>query len=237
MPGYTRQQLKHDRLTDATKETVSWAVGHQRPVFLGAAAVVLLAAALAGGWYYFQHRDEQAGVALGKALRTYQRPLEQPGAAPEGDGPTFATAAERGRQAQKEFLAIADQYAHTRTAEIARFMAGVAAADAGDKATAERELKAAAESRREDLAGLAKMALAAFYHSNGRDGDALALYDKLIEHPTASVSKAAALLAKAELLEAKQPADAARVYHELRKEDPTGPMGRLAEERLKNPRK
>lgn len=237
MPGYTRQQLKHDRFTDATQETVSWAVGHQKKVAIVVGAVVVLAALLGGGWYYFDRQNEQASLALGQAVRLYQRPLRQPGTPEQPGLPTFESASERGKQAQKLFLDAAEKYPHTRTAEVARFLAGVAAADAGDKATAERELKAAAGSRREDLASLAKMALAGFYHSSGRDVDALALYDQLAAHPTTSVSKVAALLAKAEMLEPKQPAEAAKVYQQIKTEDPTGPVGRLAQERLSNPRK
>lgn len=237
MPGYTRHQLKHDRFTDATQGTVSWAVGHQKPVILVVGAVILLAGLAAGGWYYFEHRNAQASVALGKAVRTFQRPLRPAGTPPEPQRVTFESAAERGREAQKQFQQVAEQYAHTRTAEIARFLMGIAAIDAGDKATAERELKAAAESRREDLAALGKMGLAGFYHSTGRDGDALRLYDELIAHPTAVVSKAAALLAKAEMLEATQPAEATRIYQQIRTEDPKGPVGRVAEERLNTPRK
>lgn len=235
MPGYTRHQLKHDRLTDATQGTVTWAAGHQRTVTLVAGAALLVVALLAGGWYYLEHRNQQASVALGRAVRTLQRPIVAPGAAvPEGQV-TFASAAERGRQAQKEFQQVAEQYRYTRTAELARYMMGVAAIEAGDKETAERELKAAAASRREDFAALAKMSLAGFYHSTGRDAEALALYDQLIAKPTTSVSKVAILLAKAELLEARQPAEAAKVYQQVRSEDPTGPFGRVAQERLANP--
>lgn len=237
MPGYTRQQLKHDRFTDATQGTVSWAVGHQKNVIIAVGAVVLLAALLAGGWYYFERRNEQASVALGKAVRTFQRQLRPAGTPPQPEVVTFESAAERGREAQKQFQQVAEQYSHTRTAEIARFLMGVAAIDAGDKATAERELKAAAESRGEEFAALGKMGLAGFYHSTGRDAEALALYDQLIARPTASVSKAAALLAKAEMLQSTQPAEAARVYQQLKTEDPNGPIGRLATERLNNPRK
>jgi len=237
VPGYNRQQLKHDRFTDATQGTVSWAVGHQKSVAIAIGAVILLAAIVLGGWYYFDRQNEHASLALGQAVRIYQRPLRQPGTPEQPDFPTFESATLRGKHAQKMFLDVAEKYPHTRTAEVARFLTGVAAMDAGDKATAERELKAAADSRRDDFASLAKMALAGFYHSNGRDADALALYDQLAAHPTTSVSKLAALLAKAEMLDDKQPAEAAKVYQQIKTEDPNGPIGRLAQDRLTNPRK
>lgn len=232
MPGYTRHQLKHDRLTDATKDTVSWAFDHQKKLVAAGILVLLLAIGITGGWYYFDRQNDQASVALGAAVRVFQRPIRPADTPAQPEFPSYTSAAERGRDAEKLFLAVADQYPHTRSGEIAHFLAGSAAVEAGDNATAERELKAAAGSRREDLAALAKMALAAFYRSAHRDADALPLYDQLIAHPTASVSKAAALLAKAEMLEKSQPAEAVKVYRQLQAEDPKGQIGRLAEDRM-----
>jgi predicted negative regulator of RcsB-dependent stress response len=237
VPGYTRQQLKHDRFTDATKDTVTWAVEHRSKVIIGVAIVVVIAAILLGGWFYFDQQNEQASVALGQAVRIYDRPLRVAGSPPQPDLPTFASSAERGREAQKAFAAVAERYPHTRSAEIASYLTGVAAIDAGDTATAERELKATADSRHEDLASLAKMALAAMYHATKRDADALNIYNQLADHPTTAVAKTTALLAKAELLEATAPAEANKVYQQIRAEDPTGPIGRLAEQRLNNPTK
>ena len=237
MPGYTRHELKHDRLTDATQEGFSWALGHKRNLTIAIIVVAALAAALAGAWFYFDRQNEQASLALGQAVRTFDRPLRQAGVEPPPGLQTFGSSAERGREAQKQFQAIAEKYPHTRSGEIARYLAGVAAVDAGDNATAERELKAAADSRREDFASLAKLALAALYRSTKRDADALAIYTQLAEHPTTAVSKPTALLAKAEMLEKSAPAEATRVYQQIRSEDPTGPIGRLAEQRLNNPKK
>ena len=237
MPGYTRHQLKHDAVTDATQETFSWALGHKRNLAGAGIVLAVIVAALAGGWFYFDRQNEQASMALGQAVRTFDRPLRTAGQQPPPDIQTFGSAAERGREAEKQFLAVAEKYPHTRSGEIARYLTGVAAMDAGDNATAERELKAAADSRNEDFSSLAKMALAALYRSTKRDADALVLYNQLAEHPTTAVSKPMALLAKAELLERTSPAEATRVYQQIRGEDPTGPLGRLAEQRLNNPKK
>jgi len=170
-------------------------------------------------------------------VRTFDRPLRTTGQQPPPDIQTFGSSAERGREAEKQFLAVAEKYPHTRSGEIARYLAGVAAIDAGDTVTAERELKAAADSRRDDFASLAKMALAAFYRTTKREAEALAIYNQLAEHPTAAVSKPMALLGKAELLERTAPAEANRVYQQIRAEDAAGPIGRLAEQRLNNPKK
>lgn len=233
MPGYTRQQLKHDRFTDATKDTVSWAVEHQSKLVTLGIILLIALAVMAGGWYYFDQQNEKASMALGAAVRAYQRPVRPTGMPAQPDFPSYASIAERGKDAQKQFLDVAGKYPHTKSADIARYLGGVAAVDAGDNSAAERELKEVASGRNEDLSSLAKMALAALYRSTHRDSDAIAIYNQLAEHPTPSVSKASALFAKAEMLQSSQPAEAAKIYKQVADEDPTGPIGNMAQQRMK----
>ncbi len=232
MPGYTRRELKHDRFIDAKADTMSWAIEHQTKLIAAGVIILLAALVVSGGWYYLQHQNEKASVALGAAVRTFQRPIRPAGTPPIPDQPSYASLKERGADAEKQFLAVADQYPHTKSGDIAGYMAGVAAAEAGDNAVAEKQLKAAAGSSHEDLAALAKMALASFYQVQKRDSDALALYTQVADHPTATVPKATALFAKAALLERTNPTEAAKVYQQIKALDPNGQIGRLADEKL-----
>ena len=119
---------------------------------------------------------------------------------------------ERATAARKQFQAIVDNYPHTHTADMARYFIGVNAANENDTATAERNLKAVASSGNRELASVAKLALASLYASTNHTKDAVALYQELINKPTASVSKVAAELQLAELYQSlSQPADAKRV--------------------------
>jgi predicted negative regulator of RcsB-dependent stress response len=234
VPGYTRRELKHDRFVDAKKDTLSWAVEHQNTLITAGVIILLAALAVSGGWYYLNRQNEKASVAIGAAVRTFQRPIRPAGSPPIPDQPSFASLKERGAAAEKEFLAVADSYPHTKSADLAGYMAGVAAAEAGDNAVAEKQLKDAAASRQEDLASLAKMALASLYQVQKRDSDALALYNQVADHPTATVPKASALFAKAELLERTNPGEATKVYQQIKAEDPSGQIGQLADERMKS---
>lgn len=231
MPGYTRQQLKQDRFAETAKETVSWAVEHRNKLVFVAIAVVVIAVVVVGGWFYLDHRDQQASVEMGTALRTYQSPL-RPAGTPEQPGVvTFTSAAERAQAAQKAFCAISDNYPHTRSAEFAHYYIGLTYRDMGDYANAEKELKQMAGSRKQDLAALGRFALASVYRQSNRDADAIKLYQDLIAHPTATVPKAVAQLELASLYQAKQPTEAARIYDEIRKEDPQGAAAEVAASR------
>ena len=232
MPGYTRHQLKEDKFADAAKGTFTWAVGHRKVVTV-ATTVLLVAAALGvGGWAFLQWREQKASFELGGALRTYQRPLRAPGAPANPDIPSFASAAERARAARAEFQAVAGHYSYTPTGKMARYYVGLAAMESGDTAAAERELKAVAAFRNQDLAPLGKLALATLYRSQKRDAQAIQLYHELIENPSHSVPKVTAQLELGSLYEETQPAEASKLYQQVRIENPTGAAGEIAAARL-----
>ena len=237
MPGYTRHQLKEDKFADAAKGTFSWAVGHRKLVTVAGIAVLVAAALGVGGWAFLQWREQKASFELGSALRTYQRPLRPAGAPANPEFSSFASAAERAKTARAEFQAVADHYSHTPSARMARYYVALTDMESGDTAAAERELKAIAASGNKDLAPLGKLALATLYRSQKRDADAIQLYRELIDHPSESVPKATAQLELGSLYEQKQPAEANKLYQQVRIENPTGVAGEIAASRMSTPSK
>ena len=232
MRAYTRHQLKEDKFADAAKGTVDWA-GHHRKLVSVASTALLVAAALGvGGWAFLQWRERKASFDLGRALRTYQRPLRAAGEPANPQVPSFATVNERAQAARKEFQAVADYSPYTTSGRMARYYVALTAMEAGDTAAAERELKAVAGSGNKDMAPLGKLALASLYRSQKRDADAIQLYRQLIDNPSDSVPKATAQLQLASLYEEKQPAEASKLYEQIRLENPTSVAGQIAAARM-----
>ena len=235
MQGYTRRQLKQDRFVETAEGAATWATEHQRTLIMsiGIAVVVILVAV---GIYAWQsHQSEQANIALGAAMRTLNTPLRPAGApAPTGveAGSSFTSITERAKAAEKQFKDVADHYSMTAPGKIARYMEGVAAEQAGDNATAEKQLKEASDSSNKDVASLAKMALASFYRSSNRPADAIRIYKDLADHPTDTVSKADAQLALADLYSTTDPQQAASLYQQIQKENPQSPAGQTAAAKL-----
>ena len=163
-------------------------------------------------------------------MNTQLRPAGSP---PRPDVPSFTSSKERAEAAHKEFQTIADKYPHTRTADMAHYFLGVTAADAGDNAAAERDLKQVASGGNGELASMAKLALASLYGDTNRVKEAVALYQELMKKPTKTVSKVTAQLQLADLYEASnQPLDAKRTYEEIKKENPAGEAAQLATQKL-----
>jgi tetratricopeptide (TPR) repeat protein len=223
----TRHQLKQDAFSRVTigaaEKTAHWSVEHRNTLAMAAVAVLVIVALVAGGWFYLSKQDEKASFDLSIAVRTLDTPLRAAGSTPQPDSPSFGSVKERAEAAQKQFQAIVDKYPHTRTADMARYFLGVTAEDGSDHATAEKNFKAVASTGNKELASVAKLALASLYVTTNRNKEAIAIYQELINQPTASVSKVTAQLQLAELYQANnQPIDAKHLYEQVKKDNPSG---------------
>lgn len=234
MRTYTRHQLKQDQFAEATADTLSWAVVHRQKLIVGGIVVAAILAIGLGGWAWYEHQQQQASIALGRAFNTYNAPLRPANTPPNSEMLTFTSAAERARVAHNEFQKIASDYSHSEPGRVARYFAALTALQMGDAAAGEKELTQVADGSDADLSALAKMALAARYRSSGRTQDAVRLYKEVADHPTRTVSKAHAQLELAGLYEAaNQTADANKLYQEISKEDPNSPAAQVAASRMR----
>jgi len=233
----TRHQLKQDAFSRVTigaaEKTAHWSVEHRNTLLVVTVVAAVIVAAVGGGWYYLSTQDEKASFELSQAVRTLDTPLRPAGTPAQPDSPSFASAKERSEAARKQFQTIVDKYPHTRTADMARYFLGVTSASAGDNAAAEKSFKAVASTGNKELASVAKLALAALYGNTNRTKESVALYQELIIHPTASVSKATAELQLAELYQtSNQPLDAKRLYEQIKKENPGPEAVQIATQKL-----
>lgn len=237
MRAETRHQLKTDRFTKATigaaEATAHWTVEHKSKIIITVVIAVVVLAVLLGSWYYLGQQDGKANVQLSQAVRTLSTQIRPAGTPETPNLPTFASAEERAAAAKKQLQGIVDQYPHTRTADIARYMLGTTAIEVGDNATAERELRDVADIHNRNLASLAKLALAGLYGNTNRTKDALDLYKQLIDKPSDTVSKVTAQLQLADLYESsQQPAEAKRIYEQIAKENPKTEAEQIAQTKL-----
>lgn len=236
MRAETRRQLKEDRFSKVTFEAAEnaahWTAEHQAKLIAAVIAVVVIAAIAFGGWYYVSQQDEKASAELSTAVRTFETPVRPAGVPAQPGYDSFASSQERATAARKQFQAIVDNYPHTHTADMARYFVGLASAQLGDNAAAERNLQEAAASSNPDLAALGKFALASVYRSEKKDAQAIDLYKKLIDKPTIVVSKVTAQLELADFYESRQkPDEAKKIYDQVQKDNPATEAASLAQRR------
>jgi tetratricopeptide (TPR) repeat protein len=232
----TRHQLKEDRFSKVTlqaaEQTVHWTVEHQSKLLIAGIVVAVAALIGIGGWYYMNSLDEKASVELGAATRVLEAPVRPAGVPPQPGYESYASSQERATTARKQFQAVVDKYAHTRSADMARYFVGLTSSQMGDNAAAERNLQETANSSNRDLAALGKFALASLYRSENKDTQAVDLYKQLIDKPTATVNKVTVQLELAGYYENHQkPDEAKRIYDQIQKENPSTEAAQLAKQR------
>jgi tetratricopeptide (TPR) repeat protein len=227
----TRHALKQDKFVQTTQSGVSWVGDHRSAVIRYSVVVVVVLALIIAGAIFYNQRSDAAEAALGSALDAYSSQLAQPGQ-PITKG-VFATAADRAKAANKQFAQVAGQYGWLPEGAKAHYFAGITYEELGQNGPAETELKAAESSWDGNLSGLAKFALAGFYHQTGRDGQAIDLYNGLIAKPTTAVPAYTSQLALADLYAAAGKTDQAKqIWAKVKDADKTGSAGSIAAEKL-----
>jgi hypothetical protein len=212
----TRHALKQDRLVQATKTGVGWFQDHRSKVIQASVAVVLLLAVAIAALVIYNQRSAAADLAFGEAMDIYNTPLAQPGQlAPPGER-TFPTAAARAKAANQQFVQIANKYSFLEAGKTARYFAGLTAIDLDQPGQAETYLKQVADSHDDALASLGKLALANLYQKLNRNSEAVVLLKQLIAKPTTTVPADAARLQLAALYEKTNPAEANKIYAQLK---------------------
>ena len=216
MDTQTRHALKQDRLVEATRTSVDWFQENRSRVVTASIAAIICLVLVVAGLVLYGKRSAAAELAFGEAMDTYNTPLAQPGQPAAPGERTFATAAERAKLANQQFLQIAGQYGLFEAGKTARYFAGLTAIDMGQTGTAETDLKQVADGHDAALASLAKLALANLYQQTNRSGQAAELLQQLIAKPTSTVPADAARLQLAALYEKTNPAEANRIYAQLK---------------------
>ena len=233
MRSYTRHQLKENAFAETTADTISWAVEHRAKVMAAVIVIAVVAAAALGIWAFIDYRNQQASDELSGALLKYNAPIRPAGEPPSPEMLSYASSAERAKAANVDFSRIADKYSFTRNGRLARYFSGITLHDLGDNAGSEKQLQEVAGSRDKEVSSLAKLALASIDQDAGKTQPAIEIYKSLIANPTTSVGVTTAQFELATLYEANhQPLEARKLYEQMQKADPTGPVGQLAAQKL-----
>jgi tetratricopeptide (TPR) repeat protein len=229
----TKAALKKDKFVTTTTHGLEWASENRQSVIVnGGILLAVIVIAIVSAVVY-NSRSDAASVAFGAAMQAYQTPLAQPGEAVPPGVTTYPSIAERAKAANALFQAVANKYGMTPDGRNARYFAGLTYIEAGENQQAEVTLKKVAGGWDSDLGALAKFALAQLYHDTGRDPQAIDLYKKLSDKPTATVPAGLAQLQLADLYQLEGKADdAKKIYANLKDKDPKGAAGMAAAEKL-----
>ena len=223
MDRLTRKELKSDRFALEVQHSIQVVSDHRQQLtrwgtIAGVVAILVIAVLV-----YRNHEH----VVRQEALHAAQQ-LQNASIGPQQNelSVSFPTQAERDKAVSKSFTELAAKYSGTDEGLIAEFFLGTNAADQGKLSEAEKRLKVVADAGI-PYSALAKLSLAQVYSAEGKLADGEKLVQSLIDHPTPLVSKEAATIALAELIQTKDPQRARKLLEPLRS-SPRGSVSRVA---------
>ena len=228
----SRKELKQDEFKETLTHGAEYALSHTRMLWIGG-LVVLAALVLVGGWRLYSNRQsEKATVAFEDARKTYEARIRTAGEPEEPGEVTYLEEKNKFLDAQKKFREVAAKYSLTPQGQAARYYAAICTARIGQNDEALKDLKAIAGGSNADLASLARLEMAQIYAQTGKPDEAARLLKMLIDKPTDLVPKALAQMALADQMRKANPAEAAKLYQQVKKDHPDSMLGDEADKRL-----
>jgi tetratricopeptide (TPR) repeat protein len=183
------RQLQHDKFRDTTMGLVDRAAhrfqGKGRTILYGLGALLAIGLIAWGVMAWRGSRSNEARQALGRAIQIAEAPvIATP--PPGSTAPSFRTEKERAQKAVEEFQKVAASYGGS-TGEHARFFAATNQLIL-DRAKGMSELEALTKSSEDEVAALAKFALAQAKEGESKYDEAAALYSDIIKQGSTIIS-------------------------------------------------
>ena len=215
-----RKDLKKDEIRDTFVHGIESVTSHQQLLWVVVSAALVVALAVFGWSSYTRRQTAKAASALDDAMKVFQARIRAAGEASEPGEVTYVDEKNKYTDAERKFLEVANQYGRTRPGQVARYYAALSEAQLKNFADAEKNLQQLVSSSDENLAGLARFQLAEVYDQEGKGQQAVDLYKQLADKPTIFVTKPLVLLTLAEHYRKSDPAQATKLYNQVKQEYP-----------------
>jgi predicted negative regulator of RcsB-dependent stress response len=215
-----RKDLKKDEIREKLVSGVESVASHQQAVWIVLTAALVVALAVFGWSSYSRRQTSKASLALDDAMKTFQSRIRAPGEAADPVEISYQDEKNKFADAEKKFLQVAGQYGRTKPGQVARYYAALCGAQLKNYGEAEKNLSQVISGGDENLAGLAKFQLAEVYQQENKGPQAADLYKQLSDKPTVFVPKPMAMLALADYYRKTDPAQATKLYNQVKQEFP-----------------
>ena len=215
-----RKDLKKDEIREKFVHGVESVASHQQALWIVVTAALVVALAVFGWNSYARRQTAKASVALDDALKIFQARIRTAGEPVDPVDISYLDEKNKFTDADKKFLVVAGQYARTKPGQMARYYAALSEFQLKQFGQAEKNLSQVITSGDENLAGLAKFQLAEVYLQENKGSQAVDLYKQLSDKPTVFVPKPMAMLALADYYRKTDPAQATKLYNQVKQEFP-----------------
>jgi predicted negative regulator of RcsB-dependent stress response len=225
----SRRELKKDEVRDTFERGAEALLSHQQLSLYLLIAAVVIALGIFGWRTYTQRQTVKAFAAYDDAMEIFQAPV---GAPPAPGEPNYTDNTKKFTDAEQKFAGVAKQYPRTRAGELAHYYVALSLEKLDKNAEAKAALQPLTGSSDLEVAAMAKFELAGLDDRMGQGDDAVKLYQDLIAKPSVLVPKPVVMLALADHYAPKDPAQAAKLYTQIKTDYPDTPIAEQADEAL-----
>jgi len=233
VPGHiSPKELKRDRFVETVVQAEEYAFSHARNIWIAAGVLVVVFAAVFGWRFWSAQQAQKASVAFDGAMQNYVARIRTPGEPEEPGEVTFVVEKLKYQEARKKFDQVAKDYSLTQQGTMARYYSALCSIHLNETDKAMSDLRILTSSNNAEVASLANLQLADLAAQAGKTDDAVKILTQLIDHPTAVVPKARAQMNLADIYRKSKPAEAAKLYEQVKKDYPDTPLSEEADRRL-----
>lgn len=225
----SRKELKTDEVHAALEQGWQAVLSHEKSTVIVLVIAVVVAAGVYGFRWYSGSQASHAETAFNGAMNIFQAPVGPPQAPGQL---AYTDENKKFSEAEKAFAKVAKDYGRTRSGQLAAYYAALSDEKLKNDAAAEKWLDGIKASRDPEVAAVAKFELAGLYARNGKNDQAIQMYQALMAQPTILVPKPEVMLALANCYRTKDPAQAAKIYGQIKSDYPDTPIADQADEAL-----
>ena len=228
----SRRDLKKDEVRETFAHGADAVLSHQSLTAYILLAAIVIALGIFGWRTYAERQTVKASAAFGDAMKTFQARVRAPGEPAEPTEVTYVDQKNKWADAAQKFHDVAAKYPRTRPGQLANYYSGLSLERIDRYDDAKKALQAAVDGGSDDYAALARFELAQLDDRTGQGDEAVKIYEQLIAKPAVFIPKSVVMLALAEHYSQKNPAEAAKVYGQIKTEFPGTPMAQQADQEL-----
>ena len=212
MARISRKQLKKDRFAEEVGHQVSYIREHRTKVTVLAVVVIV---AIVGGSGFYRYRQQQAAAAR-RAFQSSMNVFHGVVSLDKKEGQeTFATTIEKEMRTTQALQQVIDEYSGRFEGRMARLYKAIFDLELGKYDEGQAKLEALTEDSDEEVATLARMAVADLLRHQGKLDESRKYYEHVIENPSLLVPKERAQLALIDVIKETDPEDALKRLQEI----------------------
>jgi predicted negative regulator of RcsB-dependent stress response len=227
-----RKELKKDEFRETIVHGADAVMSHKALTTWLVIAAILIAAGIFGWKTYTERQTVKAEAAYDDAKKIFFAPVTGSGNPVTPGEPSYLTDQAKYTDAAQKFADVANKYPHTRPGQLAAYYAALSDEKLNKNDDAKKWLQGVIDGNSEDFAAMAKFELAQMNDRLGNSDEAVKLYQQLIAKPAVLVPKPVVMITLAAHYAQKNPAEAAKLYTQIKTDYPDTPIAQQAEQGL-----